>query len=85
MNLSETIPIISASQYYIGNDTGWGHISFWSRFKVFIFIYGFSSFWLMVFIVKIFHIIVPRWMKRQKVQDTILEAKIKISVDKVLQ
>ena len=27
MKLSETIPIIGASQYYIGNDTGWGHIS----------------------------------------------------------
>jgi len=27
MKLSETMPIIGASQYYIGNDTGWGHIS----------------------------------------------------------
>ena len=27
MSLSETIPIIGASQYYIGNDTGWGHIA----------------------------------------------------------
>ena len=27
MKLSETIPIIAASQYYIGNDTGWGHIA----------------------------------------------------------
>ena len=27
MNLSETIPIIAASQYYIGNDTGWGHLA----------------------------------------------------------
>tara|TARA_Y100000590_G_scaffold385088_1_gene456911 strand:+ start:812 stop:1747 length:936 start_codon:yes stop_codon:yes gene_type:complete len=27
MKLSEAIPIIGASQYYIGNDTGWGHIS----------------------------------------------------------
>ena len=27
MNIAETIPIISACQYYIGNDTGWGHIS----------------------------------------------------------
>jgi len=27
MNLSETIPIIGASQYYIGNDTGFGHIA----------------------------------------------------------
>ena len=27
MNLSETIPIIGASQYYIGNDTGWGHVA----------------------------------------------------------
>ena len=27
MKISETIPIIGASQYYIGNDTGWGHIA----------------------------------------------------------
>ena len=27
MNLLEAIPIIAASRYYIGNDTGWGHIS----------------------------------------------------------
>ena len=27
MKLSEAMPIISASQYYIGNDTGWGHIA----------------------------------------------------------
>jgi len=27
MSIAETIPIISACQYYIGNDTGWGHIS----------------------------------------------------------
>ena len=27
MAIVETIPIISACQYYIGNDTGWGHIS----------------------------------------------------------
>ena len=27
MNLSEAIPIIGASQYYIGNDTGFGHIA----------------------------------------------------------
>ena len=27
MNLSEAMPIINASQYYIGNDTGWGHIA----------------------------------------------------------
>ena len=27
MKLSETMPIIAASQYYIGNDTGWGHIA----------------------------------------------------------
>ena len=27
MNLLEAIPIIGASQYYIGNDTGWGHIA----------------------------------------------------------
>ena len=27
MKIGETIPIISACQYYIGNDTGWGHIS----------------------------------------------------------
>jgi len=27
MTIAETIPIISACQYYIGNDTGWGHIA----------------------------------------------------------
>ena len=27
MAIVETIPIIGACQYYIGNDTGWGHIS----------------------------------------------------------
>ncbi len=27
MTIEETIPIIAACQYYIGNDTGWGHIS----------------------------------------------------------
>jgi len=26
MNITETLPIIAACQYYIGNDTGWGHI-----------------------------------------------------------
>ena len=27
MTIAETIPIIGACKYYIGNDTGWGHIS----------------------------------------------------------
>ena len=27
MSISETIPIISTCQYYVGNDTGWGQIS----------------------------------------------------------
>ena len=27
MTIAETIPIISACKYYIGNDTGWGQIS----------------------------------------------------------
>ena len=27
MTIAETIPIISACKFYIGNDTGWGHIS----------------------------------------------------------
>ena len=27
MTISETIPIIASCQYYIGNDTGFGHIS----------------------------------------------------------
>ena len=27
MSISETIPIIAACKYYIGNDTGWGHLS----------------------------------------------------------
>ena len=27
MTIDEAIPIIACCQYYIGNDTGWGHIS----------------------------------------------------------
>ena len=27
MTIEETLPIINACKYYIGNDTGWGHIS----------------------------------------------------------
>ncbi len=27
MTIAETIPIIGSCEYYIGNDTGWGHIS----------------------------------------------------------
>ena len=27
MKLAETMPIIAASHYYIGNDTGWGHLA----------------------------------------------------------
>jgi len=27
MTIAETLPIIGACQFYIGNDTGWGHIS----------------------------------------------------------
>ena len=27
MKIAETLPIIGACKYYIGNDTGWGHIS----------------------------------------------------------
>ena len=27
MQLSDAMPIIAASQFYIGNDTGWGHLS----------------------------------------------------------
>ena len=27
MKLPEAIPIISACEFYIGNDTGWGHIA----------------------------------------------------------
>ena len=27
MKIGDTMPIISACQYYIGNDTGWGHIA----------------------------------------------------------
>ena len=27
MTIGETMPIIGACDYYIGNDTGWGHIS----------------------------------------------------------
>ena len=46
MKIAETIPIISACQYYIGNDTGWGHISSGLELKIIIFIYGFSTFCL---------------------------------------
>ena len=27
MTIAETIPVINECNYYIGNDTGWGHIS----------------------------------------------------------
>ena len=27
MTIEETLPIIASCQYYVGNDTGWGHIS----------------------------------------------------------
>ena len=27
MTIAETLPVINACQYYVGNDTGWGHIS----------------------------------------------------------
>ena len=27
MSIAETMPIISSCQFYVGNDTGWGHIS----------------------------------------------------------
>jgi heptosyltransferase II len=27
MQISDTLPIIASCQYYVGNDTGWGHIS----------------------------------------------------------
>jgi len=27
MTIAETIPVIAACQYYIGNDTGWGHLA----------------------------------------------------------
>lgn len=36
MNIADTIPIISSCQYYIGNDTGWGHISSALGLKPFI-------------------------------------------------
>ena len=36
MKLAETMPIIAASHYYIGNDTGWGHISSALGLKPFI-------------------------------------------------
>ena len=27
MTIGQTLPIISSCQYYVGNDTGWGHIA----------------------------------------------------------
>ena len=84
MSLSETIPIIGASQYYIGNDTGWGHLASGLNLNVLIFIYGFSSFWLMVFTVKKFSIICPDGLTLKSTGHN-TRAKDRIPVDKVLQ
>ena len=43
MPIAEAIPVISACQYYVGNDTGWGHISSGLEFKIFVLVHGLTS------------------------------------------
>ena len=83
MKIAETIPIISACQYYIGNDTGWGHISSGLNLKsLFLFMdsppsaYGVYS--------KNISIIVPDGETIESCGHN-TRGKNKISVDKVLQ
>ena len=83
MTIAETIPIISACQYYIGNDTGWGHISSGLGLKsLFLFMdsppsaYGIYS--------KNISIIVPDGETIESCTHN-TRGKNKISVDKVLQ
>ena len=83
MKIAETIPIISACQYYIGNDTGWGHISSGLNLKsLFLFMdsppsaYGAYS--------KNISIIVPDGETIESCGHN-TRGKNKISVDKVLQ
>ena len=82
MKIAETIPIISACQYYIGNDTGWGHISSGLNLKsLFLFMdsppsaYGVYS--------KNISIIVPEGETIESCGHN-TRGKNKISVDKVL-
>ena len=82
MKISETIPIIGACQYYIGNDTGWGHISSGLNLKsLFLFMdspplaYGVYS--------KNISIIVPEGETIESCGHN-TRGKNKISVDKVL-
>ena len=82
MKIAETLPIISACQYYIGNDTGWGHISSGLNLKsLFLFMdsppsaYGVYS--------KNISIIVPDGETVESCRHN-TRGKNKISVDKVL-
>ena len=82
MKISETIPIIGACQYYIGNDTGWGHISSGLNLKsLFLFMdspplaYGVYS--------KNISIIVPEGETIESCGHN-TRGKNKISIDKVL-
>ena len=83
MAIVETIPIIGACQYYIGNDTGWGHISSGLGLKsLFLFMdspplaYGVYS--------KNISIIVPDGETIESCTHN-TRGKNRISVDKVLQ
>tara|TARA_Y100000590_G_C15627718_1_gene980009 strand:+ start:44 stop:982 length:939 start_codon:yes stop_codon:yes gene_type:complete len=83
MNIGETLPIIGACQYYIGNDTGWGHISSGLNLKsLFLFMdspplaYGVYS--------KNISIVVPDGETIESCGHN-TRGKNKISVDKVLQ
>jgi ADP-heptose:LPS heptosyltransferase len=83
MKIAETLPIIGACQYYIGNDTGWGHIASGLDLKsLFLFMdsppsaYGVYS--------KNISIIVPDGETIESCGHN-TRGKNKISVDKVLQ
>ena len=82
MKIRETMPIINACQYYIGNDTGWGHIASGLNLKsLFLFMdsppsaYGVYS--------KNISIIVPDGETVESCKHN-TRGKNKISVDKVL-
>ena len=82
MKIAETLPIIGACQYYIGNDTGWGHIASGLNLKsLFLFMdsppsaYGVYS--------KNISIIVPEGETIESCGHN-TRGKNKISVDKVL-
>jgi len=83
MELSEAMPVIGASQYYIGNDTGWGHISSGLGLKsLFLFMdspplaYGVYS--------KKINIICPDGLTLESTKHN-SRAKEKIPIDKVLE